>query len=83
MSRQPPRGARKAPVPPATRDTQLDLAEAEARYQRERYDLYRAKTYGPKPTSQPRLRALQRASELADDRLRAVKAKRPAPRERA
>ena len=43
---------------------------AEARYARERYDLYRAKVYGSLPTSMTRLRELQRVSEAADARLR-------------
>jgi len=42
---------------------------AEARYARERYDLYRAKTYGPRPTSMTRLRELERAHLAADARL--------------
>jgi hypothetical protein len=48
--------------------------EAEARYARERYQLYRAKAYGPRLTSAGRLRELERASKLADrllDRARA------------
>ena len=44
--------------------------EAEARYARERYQLYRAKAYGPRPTSMARLRELQRIHEGAEDRLR-------------
>jgi hypothetical protein len=48
----------------------IEDLEAEARYHRERYDLYRAKTYGPRPTSMARLLALQRMSEGADARLR-------------
>ena len=42
----------------------------EARYRRERYDLYRAKMYGPRPTTLARLRELERAHQGADDRLR-------------
>jgi hypothetical protein len=48
----------------------IEALEAEARYARGRYDLYRAKTYGPRPTSMARLLALQRMSEGADARLR-------------
>ena len=44
--------------------------EAEDRYHRERYALYRAKTYGPRPTSPARLRTLKLASEAAARRLR-------------
>jgi hypothetical protein len=43
---------------------------ADARYARERYDLYRAKMYGSRPTSMTRLRELERVSEAADARLR-------------
>lgn len=44
--------------------------EAEERYARERYQLYRAKAYGPRPTSMARLRELQRVHEGAAARLR-------------
>ena len=43
---------------------------AEAHYQRARYDLYRAKVYGPRPTTMTRLRDLKRACQAADARLR-------------
>ena len=46
----------------------------DARYHRERLDLYRAKAYAHRPTSPVRLRELERASELADERLRAAEA---------
>jgi hypothetical protein len=42
---------------------------ADARYARERYDLYRAKVYGTRPTSMTRLRELERAHLAADARL--------------
>ena len=42
---------------------------AEARHARERYDLYRAKSYGPRPTSLTRLRELERVHEAARERL--------------
>ena len=48
----------------------IEALEAEARYARERYDLYRAKTYGPRATSPARLRELQRIHEGAEARLR-------------
>ena len=38
----------------------IEALEVEARYARERYQLYRAKAYGPRPTSMARLRELQR-----------------------
>jgi hypothetical protein len=51
-----------------------DLMEqllAEARYARERYDLYKARVYsGARPTSLERLRELERSSEAAEARLR-------------
>jgi hypothetical protein len=47
--------------------------EAEARYHRERYDLYRARTYGPRLTSETRLRKLKQASERAQARLVAAR----------
>ena len=48
----------------------IEALEAEARYARERYQLYRAKAYGPRPTSVARLRELQRIHEGAEARLR-------------
>ena len=46
---------------------------AEARYARERYDLYRARVYGGvRATSLTRLRELERACEAAEDRLRSA-----------
>ena len=52
--------------------------EAEARYARERYELYRAKVYGPRPTSMNRLRELQRIHEGAEARLRRARRGEPA-----
>jgi hypothetical protein len=48
----------------------IEALVAEARYARERYDLYRAKMYGSRPTSVARLRELQRVHEGAEARLR-------------
>jgi hypothetical protein len=48
----------------------IDDLRAEARYHRERYDLYRAKMYGPRLTTTRRLRELERAHQGADARLR-------------
>jgi hypothetical protein len=47
----------------------IEDLQAEARYHRERYDLYRAKVYGPRPTSMARLRELERAHQGAEARL--------------
>jgi hypothetical protein len=48
----------------------VEELRAEARYHRERYDLYRAKVYGLRPTTMTRLRELERAHLDADARLR-------------
>ncbi len=50
-------------------NARLVALEAEARYARERYQLYKAKAYGSRPTSPGRLRELERTSMLADRRL--------------
>jgi hypothetical protein len=54
-----------------------DLARlaAEARYQRERYDLYKAKAYGPRPTSDRRMRELERLWRSAEARLSEARAR--------
>ena len=53
-----------------TDPSSLTLLQAEARFHRERLDLYRARRYGgSRPTSEARFRQLERASELADRRL--------------
>jgi hypothetical protein len=52
----------------------LDDLRAEAQYARQRYDLYKAKAYGQRPTSLARMRELERACELAEARLRAAEA---------
>jgi hypothetical protein len=62
----------------------LDDLRAQAQYARQRYDLYKAKAYGPRLTSPARLRELQRACEQAEARLRAAEAQErraPATRE--
>ena len=59
---------------------EIEALEGEARYARERYQLYRAKAYGPRPTSMARLRELQRIHEGAEERLRrARRANAPKP----
>jgi hypothetical protein len=47
----------------------LEDLRDEARYHRERRDLYRAKMHGGRPTSPARLRELERTLALADSRL--------------
>jgi hypothetical protein len=56
----------------------IEQLRAEARYARERRDLYRAKMYGPRPTSPARMRELERALEGAVARLQ--RAERPPQR---
>ena len=52
---------------------------AEARYQRERYDLYRQKAYGPRPTSGTRMRELERRWKSAEARLAEARARAKEP----
>jgi hypothetical protein len=56
----------------------IEQLRAEARYARERYDLYRAKVYGPRPTSMSRLRELERVADGAEARLRRAEQARAA-----
>jgi hypothetical protein len=51
------------------RATRLEELEAEAQHARQVYDLYKAKTYGPRPTSPGQLRGLERACSYAEARL--------------
>jgi hypothetical protein len=53
-----------------TESRRIEELRAEARYARQRLDLYRAKMYGPRPTTMTRLRELERIHEGADARLR-------------
>jgi hypothetical protein len=48
----------------------IEDLRAEARYRRERLDLYRAKMYGLRATNMTRLRELERAHAGAEARLR-------------
>ncbi len=52
----------------------LEQLRAEARYARERYQLYKAKSYGQRPVSSARMRELQRNYEFAEARLHAAEA---------
>ena len=56
-----------------TRSTRLLLLEAEARYARDRYRLYRARVSSGRPTSLGRLRELERQHRRAESRLRRTK----------
>jgi hypothetical protein len=50
----------------------IEELQAEASYHRERYELYKAKTYGPRLTSAARLEELERRHRGADARLRSA-----------
>jgi hypothetical protein len=49
--------------------TRLRKLEAEAAHARQRYELYKAKTYGPRPTSLGRLKELERLNVSAQLRV--------------
>jgi len=51
----------------------LAVLEAEARYARERFDLYRARSLTARPYSPVRLRELQRHAEQTAERLAAAR----------
>lgn len=66
---QAARAEARAVTPESSRIEDLRI---EARYRRQRYDLYRAKMYGVRPTTLARLRELERAHQGADARLRSA-----------
>jgi hypothetical protein len=53
-----------------TSQEHLDELRVDARYHRQRRDLYRAKMYGPRPTSPAQLSELERACVLSEGLLR-------------
>jgi hypothetical protein len=53
-----------------TTTEELERLRAEVTYRRQRLELYRAKTYGPRATSRARLAERERDYELASERLR-------------
>ena len=53
----------------------LDELREEARYRRERLELYRARMYGGRARSESRLREYERSSEGASARLRRAEAR--------
>jgi len=66
----PEREPRAAPALPKTiAPPDLEQLEAEERYHRDRLALYRARSYGSRPTSPARLRELGRIWEAAKARL--------------
>ena len=48
----------------------LEELQADARYQRDRRDRYRAKMYGPRPANLVHMRELERVCVLSESRLR-------------
>jgi len=59
-------------------EPRIEDLRTEARYWQERYDLYRAKSYGPRPTTPARLRELERNAQRAQDRLEQAEAEQRA-----
>jgi hypothetical protein len=62
-------------TPPDEHDRTEELRDL-ARYTRQRHDLYRARSYGPRATSATRLRELEREAAQAQERLDAYLAER-------
>jgi hypothetical protein len=57
-----------------TSAARLDELQAQAQYARQRYDLYKAKAYGPRLTSPARMRELEREASRTEANLRFAKA---------
>ncbi len=57
-------------MPAMADESRIEELRADLAYMRRRRDLYRAKQYGPRPTSPERLRELERAVTQAEQRLR-------------
>jgi hypothetical protein len=68
-----------AESPTARRALALRELEAEARYARERYELYNARSYSSRLTSPARLRELERRSKLAQRLVDRAKADQEPP----
>ena len=60
----------------------IDDLKLDARYHRDRRDVYRAKMYGPRPASLARLKELERACALSESRLRRAEREHDAEKER-
>jgi hypothetical protein len=59
---------------PGTSAARLEELQAQAQHARQRYDLYRAKAYGPRLTSPARMRELEREASRTEANLRFAKA---------
>lgn len=57
---------------PAADPRRLEELRAEAAHRRQKVDLYRAKSYGPRETSPKRMRELEREADAAESRLAAA-----------
>ncbi len=57
----------------------MEELQAEANYHRERYQLYKAKTHGPRLTSAARLADLEHRHQSASSRLRAAERENARP----
>lgn len=60
---------------PGTSTARLDELQAQAEYARQRYDLYKAKAYGPRLTSPARMRELEREASRTEANLRFARAR--------
>jgi hypothetical protein len=58
-----------SPIRLVSDDRRFEELEADARHASERYRLYRAKVYGPRPASIARLQELKREAERAEGTL--------------
>jgi hypothetical protein len=54
-------------------EDRLETLRAEARYAREKLDLYKARAYGLRPVRESRLRELERAAQAAEERYRVAR----------
>jgi hypothetical protein len=63
---------------PDPEERRLEQLRTEARYHRQRLDLYRARLYGGRALSVARLEEFQRAADAAADRLHQAEEKIPA-----
>jgi hypothetical protein len=76
MTSQIQRGSPFVPVNVMTTDAnRIARLRMDARYHRERRDLYRAKVYGRHATTPERLRELERTYDRAAESLRAAEAR--------
>jgi hypothetical protein len=67
------RASKQVSARSAAVSARLDELRTQARFARQRYELYRAKSYGPRLTSPARLRELERESQRAEAALQFAK----------